>query len=457
MANRISQQTHNQLTVFDLPNIDGLRATELAGIVEACERSGSELSIISQESMVIHKTMHDVYGRPAVLLQAVLPRAVTAQGRLSVQAATGCSIIGAVATVAVIWTVLTWRVIHPLLVMVDFAKRLGRSDDLESQLDFDRTDEIGTLADAFDEMVIGLAESRRRVLESAHQAGMAEIASEVLHNVGNAVNSTYCSVEVLHENLEKSKASGLQKAAELLAEQAPRAHEFFSSDPRGPKLIDYIGKLSDALLDEKSANLAELERIRMTVCHIRDAIAAQQDIARRSEFRQSTSIRKLVDDVLELQHEQLRSAGVQVTCRIDIAQNVSVNDSKLTQVLVNLIRNAVQALQGVDPHRRQLEIRASLVEDGSLVMEIIDNGCGFDEAVRARLFTHGFTTKPEGNGLGLHYCANAIREAGGSITAQSDGPGCGAAFRLTLPNVTTDKLKRPDPLDRATESHTSNL
>ena len=260
--------------------------------------------------------MNDVYGKPAILLRVQIPRDITAQGNVSAHVATAMrhrrlDLLTLVAT----WVVLKWRIVGPLQYMAAHAVRVGQADDLKARLQFDRTDEIGTLAREFDGMVENLAESRKKVLDSAHRAGMAEIASEVLHNVGNAVNSANCSVEVLEERFGGSKIGGLDRAVTLLREQAPRAAEFFGQDPRGAKLIDYLVNLNDTLRQEYSGNQAEVVRLRETIRHIRGAIAEQQTYAGRSDFRQEVDLSALLDEVLRLNQEQLRAAEIQVRCR----------------------------------------------------------------------------------------------------------------------------------------------
>jgi signal transduction histidine kinase len=240
---------------------------------------------------------------------------------------------------------------------------------------------------------------------------------------------------MLEDRLGSSKVEGLARATTLLREQAPRAAEFFNHDPRGAKLIEYFEGLNDTLQQERVHNQAEVSRLRDTVRHIRDAIAAQQTFARRSDFRQEVDFRALVDEALCMNEELIRESRVQVTVDLPPLPELRLNKSKIVQVLVNLIRNAVEAMQGQPPDGRRLRIAASPDADGGIEIEVQDTGAGFSDEVRANLFTHGFTTKPQGNGLGLHYCANAIREVGGHIAAQSPGPGRGATFRVRLPEA----------------------
>jgi signal transduction histidine kinase len=138
---------------------------------------------------------------------------------------------------------------------------------------------------------------------------------------------------------------------------------------------------------------------------------------------------------LILNHEQLVAYQIDVEVDLPTLPDLLLNRSKMIQVLVNLVRNAIQAMHDQPPGVRRLTVSARTVGASGIEIEIRDTGCGFDDKVRAKLFTHGFTTKSEGNGFGLHYCANAVKAAGGQITAESPGPGQGAAFRVRLPQV----------------------
>jgi sensor domain CHASE-containing protein len=395
----------------------------------------THIETVNQEMLHAYRLVNDVYDKPAVLLRVDVPREVTAQGRVAAKVATACSLVGGAVTLAVMWILLQRGVVDPLRRMVDHVVRVGKTGNLKARLGLTRPDEIGTLANEFDHMVERLSEYRKKVLDSAHRSGMEEVASEVLHNVGNAVNSASCSVEMLRERLSESKASGLDRAAAMLREQAPRAGEFFTVDPRGPKLISYLVDVNEALKREQIEQQADVDRLFETVRHIRDVIAAQQSYTGQSEFRQEVALASMVDEVLLLNHEQLLTSRIEVEVDLPPLPDLRLNKSKTTQVLVNLVRNAIQAMQNENGRPRVLTITAHLIDETGIEIEVADTGHGFDEDVRRKLFAHGFTTKPNGNGFGLHYCANAVQGSGGHITAESPGPGCGATFRVRLFDV----------------------
>jgi two-component system NtrC family sensor kinase len=445
MGRFLSEQEVSGLSARTHVSLDAWTVTQADIPAEAHRNLGGlsggdknkHVEVVDAKTLHAYTILRDVYGQPAVLLRVSLPRDVMLQGRVSAYMATGCSIAGGILTLLAMGFVLQCRIVGPLQSMAAHAVRVGTQDNLKARLNFQRNDEIGTLASEFDNMVQNLADTRRKVLDSAHRAGMAEIASEVLHNVGNAVNSANCSVETLEERLASSRVGGIERAAALLRDHAPRAAEFFGKDPRGPKLIDYLFSLGETLQQERIDNQSEIVRLREIVRHIRDAISAQQVFAGRSDFRQDVDLPKLVDEALQINRDLIRITGTQISLEIEPLPELLLNKSKMIQILVNLVRNALQAMQEMPSDHRRLTIAARRAEEDGIEIELVDTGTGFGEDVRGRLFTHGFTTKPEGHGFGLHFCANAIRDAGGHITAQSAGTGQGATFRIRMPNVIT--------------------
>jgi two-component system, NtrC family, sensor kinase len=430
----LADRTHVELDVWTVAQND-LPPDARDSLAVLQDQGGNLFQSVDAKTLHAYTLMDDVQGQPALVLRVTMARDVTLQGQISSQVAIGCSVVGGLLTLVAMWLVLQWRIVGPLQHMAAHAVRVGRRDDLQARLQLSRADEIGVLAGEFDRMVEHLAASRSKARESAHRAGMAEIASDVLHNVGNAVNSANCSIELLEQQLQASKVTGLERAAALLAEQAPHAAAFFARDPRGPKLVEYLVNLSESLRRERQGNQVEVDRLRETVRHIRDAIASQQEHAERSDFRQEVALAALVTHALQLNREGLEAAHVQVQLDLPPLPELQLNKSKTTQILVNLIRNAVQAMQDQPADARRLTLAARLDDDGGLEIEVRDSGMGFDADVHARLFTHGFTTKPEGHGFGLHYCANAVKEAGGAITARSPGRGRGATFVVRIPRA----------------------
>ncbi|MCX7398524.1 MAG: ATP-binding protein [Planctomycetales bacterium] len=428
-------RTHCQISIKDL---------------EKAARSGSQNSQSSPQSSIVEidedtlqssRTLDDIHGSPVAMLTLISARPIVHQGKFTTNAAMFCSLIGVLSMLLGTGLALRLRGVEPLQTMASHAARVGIEDNPAARLNLNRADEIGILARSFDLMVAHLAEARRETEESAHSAGMAEIASEVLHNVGNAVNTANCCAEVIGDRLNNSRLSGLEKATSLLSEQASNAVHFFSEDPRGPKLINYLVTVAGTLQKEQAENLSELQRLQETIHHIRDAIASQQSHARKSDFRQRVDLRALLNETLLVNEALQKQCGITAIVNMPELPLMELNRSRVAQVLVNLEKNALLSMQSVPERNHVLTINVAVLETDLLQIEVRDTGTGFTPEVHERLFGQGFTTRKEGSGPGLHYCVNVIREMGGDITAYSDGPGTGATFQITIPRAVPETIK----------------
>lgn len=288
---------------------------------------------------------------------------------------------------------------------------------------------------AVSERTAQLVLTQRQVSQS-YLAGKAEIAIEVLHNVGNALNSVNVSVSMIHRGLAESRLPYLSKAADLLAKNA-HDPQFLTENDRGKMLPGYLTDLTKILVEEQAANLKELESLSRHLSHIKAIVATQQKNVDMAGQLESISLEALVEDAIAL-------AGVPNEPTIEVVREFEempehlLDKEKLIQVFLNLIRNAQQALDSVDPDKRKLTLRIREHTFDRVRIEVIDNGAGIANEHLSRIFDHGFTTKPSGNGVGLHSCANMIQELGGTLSCHSAGPGRGASFIVELPFSATE-------------------
>lgn len=284
-----------------------------------------------------------------------------------------------------------------------------------------------------------LEQAQTALVASARQAGMAEIATNVLHNVGNVLNSVNVTAGLLGQRLRQSKLPGLAKAADLMREQGERIGPFMSDDPKGRMLPDYLGRLADALADEQRAQQAELEQMGKSIDHIKDIVATQQTYAGSQQMVALARVDELIDDALRMNAGALSRHQVVVERDVPDMPQMPLDRHRVLQILINLIGNAKQAMDADSAKGHRLQLRARLdagVPDGlALRIEVQDEGDGIAPENLERIFSHGFTTRAEGHGFGLHSCIVAAREMGGELSAHSDGPGTGATFVLRLPVV----------------------
>jgi two-component system NtrC family sensor kinase len=278
-----------------------------------------------------------------------------------------------------------------------------------------------------------LKDTQSELLDTARQAGMAEIATNVLHNVGNVLNSVNISADLVTRKLRGSKALGLGKAMQLINDHQGDLGTFLSEDPKGKLLPGYLNQLVDAIALEQQGMTDELAQLTKSVDHIKDIVATQQSYAGANSLMEPLHISELLEDALRMNSGALTRHHVTVVKEYGDVPQVMGDKHRLLLILINLISNAKYAMSDLTNRPRQMTLGVKIVEDKILQVSVKDDGEGIAEENMTRIFSHGFTTRKEGHGFGLHSCALAAIEMNGHLTAHSDGPGKGALFTLQIP------------------------
>jgi PAS domain S-box-containing protein len=272
----------------------------------------------------------------------------------------------------------------------------------------------------------------RELMHASHQAGMAEVATNVLHNVGNVLNSLNVSADLASDQTRSLKIDSLARVVTLLNEQQERLGEFFSGDARARQLPAFLEKLCAHLQATRDTCLSELDSLRRNVEHIKAIVATQQSYATRSGMTETVEVAALVEDSLAMNGAALARHGIVLEREFQAVPPITVSKHKVLQILVNLERNAKHACEQTGRTDKRITVRIERIVAG-IRIQVIDNGIGIDARHLQRLFTHGFTTRTDGHGFGLHSASLAAKELGGALEAYSAGPGTGATFTLTLP------------------------
>ena len=273
----------------------------------------------------------------------------------------------------------------------------------------------------------------RGLMDASRQAGMAEIATGVLHNVGNTLNSVNVSVNLVIEQLRGSRAPGLERVVEMLRDNAPRLATFLVEDSRGRQLPAYLGALSSQLAQERTQILEEMGRLEESVERIRSVVSMQQRHARGSSVLEWVAVPSVLDEALRPHAVSFEALGIHL--RRDYGPHlprVLVDRHKLVQILDNLLSNARHALVERGHEGKNLTLSVAQV-GGQLRIAVTDDGVGIAPDRLARLFTQGFPPRNDGHGFGLHLSALAAGDLGGSLSCASEGVGRGATFTLALP------------------------
>jgi signal transduction histidine kinase len=277
-----------------------------------------------------------------------------------------------------------------------------------------------------------LAEAQQRLIKLSRLSGMAEVATGVLHNVGNVLNSVNVSSTLVATRIREMRVDNLITVLDLIREHETHLDDFLANDPRGVRVMPYLVKIGKHFREERVVLLHELEGLRSHLGHIKEIVATQQNYAKVSGLIEDVSLAALTDDALRIVQSGVTRREITVERDFEEIPNVPADKHKILQILLNLLRNAQQAIRAQDGDRRVIRIRIYRCEDNLVRLEVSDTGIGLERENLTRIFAHGFTTKPDGHGFGLHSGALAAHEMGGKLWAESNGPGTGATFILEL-------------------------
>jgi signal transduction histidine kinase len=295
------------------------------------------------------------------------------------------------------------------------------------------------LEDLVKERTRELEKAQGRLVDLSRRAGMAEVASGVLHNVGNVMNSVNVGASTARESVRALPVEGLTRAVALLEQNSGRLADYLATDAAGRKLPTYLRTLGITLADEKRAILGNMDQLAEHLEHMKKIIAAQQSYAKVNGVTEVCTLEEIAETALAISEAALRNSNIEIVRSYEKLPPVLVDRHQIMQILVNLVSNAKHALEEMARTDRKLTVAIGKVE-GGVRIEVRDNGVGITAENLPKIFRHGFTTKKTGHGFGLHNCANAAQQMDGSLTAYSDGPGKGASFVLRMPVEYAEEL-----------------
>ncbi|WP_043430899.1 trifunctional serine/threonine-protein kinase/ATP-binding protein/sensor histidine kinase [Cystobacter fuscus] len=277
-----------------------------------------------------------------------------------------------------------------------------------------------------------LEQAQARLVDTAREVGMAEVASNVLHNVGNVLTSAVVNLETMRQSVGASRVGRLKRATSLLLDHQADLADFLAEGARGSHLPGYLAALADELVREQTHLMEDMDAMGRHIEHIRAIVQVQQTYARTTLMTEECDLAQLIDDALRIQLPVLQRHGVSVRRELSPVPRVMVDKHKVLQILINLLSNATHALDSKPEGTRHLWVR--LRAEGSVArIQVVDDGMGIAPEVKGRLFSHGFTTRKGGHGFGLHSSALAAQLLEGRLFIESEGPGKGAVSTLELP------------------------
>jgi signal transduction histidine kinase len=282
-------------------------------------------------------------------------------------------------------------------------------------------------------MEVEVGRVHRQLVDASRQAGQAEVASNVLHNVGNVLNSVNVSTTLVGERLRHLQISNLARAAQLMEKHSEDLGHFLTVDEKGRKLPQYLGNLARHLGQEQGTLLSELKELADNVEHIKEIVAMQQNYATVCGVVEKVAVSELVENALKMHAAAYQRHSVKVVREYEEVPAILVDRHKVLQVLINILHNAKYACDEGGQAQKQVTVRIQRRGSERVRIEIADNGIGIAPENLTRIFSHGYTTRKDGHGFGLHSAALAAREIGGAVSVHSDGLGKGATFCVELP------------------------
>jgi signal transduction histidine kinase len=393
--------------------------------------SGEELSETVSTTRV-EQSLSDIYGRPLATVAVDVPRRITARGRNAVTYASAYLIGAAVVVLILLVVILNRVVLEPLARVTRHAVSISEGDDLTARLDLDSRDEIGLLAREFDGMVGRLEEARNELVDKSFQAGFAELAKGVLHNLGNAMTPLSVRLAKLDHRLRDMPAEDLEMACGELTAAA-------AGSPRHADLTEFLRLGCREISSGIGESKADVEIIQRQAQIVQSALSELMRSTRNDAVIESVRLPELVNQTLEIVPDACRQRlMVDPDESLGKVGAVRVARTVLRLVLQNLIINAADAVRDAGRDKGVLKVGAEIVrDDGSIQLHLHckDDGVGIAADDLERVFDKGFSTKSRDTnyGIGLHWCANAIAALGGRIWAASEGPGLGASMHLMLP------------------------
>ncbi|MDQ8204274.1 ATP-binding protein [Pelagicoccus sp. SDUM812003] len=271
------------------------------------------------------------------------------------------------------------------------------------------------------------------LVQASRQAGMAEIATGMLHNVGNILNSANVSCSVISDTVSGSKLSRLGDLVRLLDRHKDDLPAYLSEDPRGQRVPEFLASLSECLESEQRNVREELRLLRQCLEHIKFIVTSQQDYASAPKVREEALLKDVIEEAARIHRSSFDRHEVAIVMELEAIPEMMIDRHKLLQVLVNLMQNAKFACMKKGSDQKRVTLRSRLLENGKVEIEVEDNGIGIPEENLTRIFNYGFTTRSDGHGFGLHTSALDVADMGGRLSVTSGGVGYGACFKMLLP------------------------
>lgn len=433
---RLARQTRVDFRIWSA-GMDPMPKRE-EGLLKDLKKGDSHLIDDDKKNIThIYATYPDVQGKPALLVQADIPREISVQGGIVLRFALLSTIAAVMVVLLILFVLLKRTVVTPVEELTAHVVSVGRNYDLSARLSPRRIDEIGTLEREFDGMVEQLKEARKRLLEKSYQAGMLEMASNILHNIRNILNPMVVDIDHMRQELKRAPIDKISIALNEVAHGAP-------SSERRQQLTRFI-----VLTNEKLSTLfnelgSKLGRLLSQAARMEEILPDRAKLSRWKQGPEPVDLNELANSALALIPEDvLGKISVEMDPGISKLGLITTNRISVLHIMANLLINAAESVKRAGVVSGKIRISAGFEDWDGVNMahvKLQDNGEGIDPLDLDSVFERDFAQQKGFESNQLHWCANAVNALGGRLFAESKGPGCGTCFHLLLPtNAETTK------------------
>ncbi len=392
---------------------------------------GSPTFEVQADGISGRKVLADIHGNALLTLHSQTPRSISGLGGQTVSLALLFLTVAGLLVTVFVWVMLRVTILKPIERLAGHMTEIRQSGNLLHRMPVQSNDEIGALAHQFDDLTGEVHNARQALLDQSFKAGKADTAAEVLHNIRNAMTPMINGLERLGRSFKVADNLRIEEATAQIADPEC-THE------RREKFLQYIDASFRHVAGVGEAATEDLAVATSQARQIEGILADQEKFANVAPIAETLGVDEVVDEAVHVIPRGARpGVDLEILDGLDTFA-VTAHRIGLLQVLGNLILNAYESIQRSKAPEGRIHIEAATetLDDQEMVrLTIRDNGGGFNENTSERIFQRGFTSKTEAetNGLGLHWCANAVASMGGRIRAESRGLGQGAEFHVLLP------------------------
>jgi len=266
--------------------------------------------------------------------------------------------------------------------------------------------------------------------DRAVMQGKFEIASNVLHDIGNAVVGFGSYITRIKRTLEENKTDNLHKLSSFFETQQKMMAEALGKD-KAEAVIGMLKGITESQKNSQEDIRKSINEQLRIITHIQEILNIQRLYLSGHENieKHPIHLRSIINDCMSMLLASIEKRGIKVTVSVpEKLPTIEGDHTRLMQVILNILKNSIEAIDITAAEKTiSLEVKAC---PGSLMLQVKDNGSGFDEETGKKLFVRGFTTKASGTGLGLVNCRTITEAHEGTIDLVSDGFGKGTLTTL---------------------------